>query len=297
MDDRATFELTFHADPAEFLDVAAEHLAADPVLCTVIASVTEGMVGQELPTGFPCWWLTVHEGGRVVGVAMRTAPFRPHPIYLLPMPSAAVLELARALHARGEQVDGVNGALPGAVEMGEEIARLTGRTASIGESQRLFDLPQLIPPAPVPGALRTAGEGDLPVCGAWFRAFHADAAAQAGRTSDPHAGEHFTDDDVLARIEAGHVHLWEVEGDVVHLTGHSAPAFGVVRVGPVYTPAEHRGRGYASAAVAEVSERALAAGHRACLFTDRANPTSNRIYEALGYRHLADMAAVLVTSR
>jgi predicted GNAT family acetyltransferase len=65
-------------------------------------------------------------------------------------------------------------------------------------------------------------------------------------------------------------------------------------VGPVYTPPEHRGRGYASAAVAEVSRQILAAGDRACLFTDQANPTSNRIYESLGYRPVGDMVNLLV---
>ena len=66
--------------------------------------------------------------------------------------------------------------------------------------------------------------------------------------------------------------------------------FGVARIGPVYTPREHRGRGYASAAVAEVSRRLLDEGVRVCLFTDQANPTSNRIYQALGYRPVVDMA-------
>ena len=80
----------------------------------------------------------------------------------------------------------------------------------------------------------------------------------------------------------------------MHLTGANAPAFGVARVGPVYTPNEQRGRGYASAAVAEVSQRILAGGARACLFTDQANPISNRIYEALGYRPVVDMANLLV---
>ena len=57
---------------------------------------------------------------------------------------------------------------------------------------------------------------------------------------------------------------------------------------------EERGHGYASAAVAEVSRRLLAAGHRVCLFTDQANPTSNRIYQALGYEPVVDMATLRI---
>jgi predicted GNAT family acetyltransferase len=81
---------------------------------------------------------------------------------------------------------------------------------------------------------------------------------------------------------------------VVHLTGANAPAFGVARIGPVYTAREQRGRGYASAGVAAVSRLLLDRGARVCLFTDQANPTSNRIYEALGFRPVVDMANLVI---
>jgi predicted GNAT family acetyltransferase len=68
----------------------------------------------------------------------------------------------------------------------------------------------------------------------------------------------------------------------------------VARIGPVFTPRERRGRGYASAAVAQVTRLVLDQGARACLFTDRANPTSNKIYAALGYRPVVDMVNVVL---
>jgi predicted GNAT family acetyltransferase len=71
-------------------------------------------------------------------------------------------------------------------------------------------------------------------------------------------------------------------------------SLGVARIGPVYTPPEHRGHGWASNAVAEVSRRVQAHGVRVCLFTDQANPTSNKLYAALGYRPVVDMANLLV---
>jgi predicted GNAT family acetyltransferase len=80
----------------------------------------------------------------------------------------------------------------------------------------------------------------------------------------------------------------------VHLTAGNPPAYGVARIGPVYTPAADRGQGYASAAVAAVSQRHLDAGVRPCLFTDQANPTSNRVYEAIGYRPLVDMVNLVL---
>jgi GNAT superfamily N-acetyltransferase len=67
-----------------------------------------------------------------------------------------------------------------------------------------------------------------------------------------------------------------------------APAFAVACIGPVYTPPEQRRKGYASAAVATVSQLFLHAGARVCLYTDQANPTSNGIYQAIGYQPVVD---------
>jgi predicted GNAT family acetyltransferase len=60
-------------------------------------------------------------------------------------------------------------------------------------------------------------------------------------------------------------------------------------VGPVYTPPEARRHGYASALVAHVSQDLLDGGRRfVFLYTDLANPTSNHIYQEIGYRPVAD---------
>ncbi len=88
----------------------------------------------------------------------------------------------------------------------------------------------------------------------WFRAFHADAAEQAGRLAPEPAGEQFDEADIGRRIAEGRIWLWEDGlGTPVSLVGFNAPSFGVARVGPVYTPGPHRGRGYASVLTAHVS--------------------------------------------
>ena len=67
------------------------------------------------------------------------------------------------------------------------------------------------------------------------------------------------------------------------------PVHGMVRIGPVYTPPERRGRGYASAATAALSQRLLDAGaEEVLLYTDLANPVSNSIYQRIGYRPVED---------
>ena len=283
-------------DAARFLDEAAEHLALDPVLNTVVATVAarETRLGRTTDAGLPHWYAVARaKDGRVAGVAMRTAPFAPYPLFVLPMPEEAALRLARLLHDRGETVGGANGALPAARTFAEETARLSGGKVSVRMHTRLFELRRVRTPRPAPGALRVATEQDADLVVGWFGAFHAEADEQAGRSSG-HETEALTGEDVLRRLRGGQLFVREVDGAPVHLTGRSDPSYGAVRLGPVYTPRPHRGRGYASATVAELSQRILDAGDRPCLFTDQANPVSNGVYEAVGYEPVVDMVNLLV---
>ncbi|MDP2773239.1 MAG: GNAT family N-acetyltransferase [Nocardioides sp.] len=293
-------DLDFYDDPAAFLRDAEDVLARDPVVTTVMSTATQRVAAADdrgEPRGdHPHWWVAVREDDSVVGVAMRTAPFAPYPLYLLPMPEPAARELARAVHGRGEDVMAVNGALPAAEHFADETARLRGGTARVHEHMRLWEAAEVVLPQLPPGLLRLARAEDTDLATAWWNAFAVDAAEQAGRSADSAVGEGIEAEEMRRRIDDELVWLWEDEsGRVVHLTAHNPPAYGVARVGPVYTPRDARGHGYASAAVAAVTQRLLDQGSRAVLFTDQANPTSNKIYEAVGYRPVVDMANLQIT--
>jgi predicted GNAT family acetyltransferase len=83
--------------------------------------------------------------------------------------------------------------------------------------------------------------------------------------------------------------VWERDDHVVAMAGYVGRTPNGIRVGPVYTPPEHRRRGYATSLVADLSRWLLEQGNRSCyLFTDLANPTSNAIYARIGYRRICD---------
>jgi len=294
----AGLRLQFCTDPGEFLAVAGDYLAARPVVSTVVTTVAHRLLAQQadgIAQAGPNWWLVVWSESAVVGAGMRTAPFAPYPPFVLPMPDEAAVALARALHERGEEVLAVNGALPAVDVCAAELTRLGGGRVQVSQHTRLHELGELAWPAPVPGGLRAATGDDVDLVMEWFGAFMGDADEQADRPRGASAHEVPDRAEILRRLRGGRLWFWITEaGERAHLTGVSPPSFGVARVGPVYTPPAQRGHGWASNAVAEISRRIQAEGARVCLFADQANPTSNKIYAALGYKPVADMANLVI---
>lgn len=293
------FEVTFFDDPAAFLAEASEALAADPVQATVIATVAQRKAAHpDSWSGAPyCWFATVTDDTGIVGVAMRTAPFTPYPPYVLSMPDGAATALADALLDRGEEIGGVNGSRPATDVLVARIADRSGCAVEVGMHTRLFELGELVAPEPPPGHLRRVRRDEAELALAWTRQFLLDADEQAGRAPGTgHDVESFTLADIHRKIDDGTYWFWVDHTDrPLHLTGANPPAFGVARVGPVFTPREHRGRGYGGAAVAAVSALMRDLGHRVILFTDQANPVSNELYQRLGYRAVVDTVELRLT--
>lgn len=91
-------------------------------------------------------------------------------------------------------------------------------------------------------------------------------------------------------INAGNYFVWDDNG-VVAMAGRTRPTRAGITIGPVYTPPKFRRRGYATALVAELSQLLLDEGREfVTLFTDLANPTSNKIYQQIGFRPVCDFA-------
>jgi predicted GNAT family acetyltransferase len=100
--------------------------------------------------------------------------------------------------------------------------------------------------------------------------------------------EKYIESHVDFTIRTGNAFLW-VDKEPVCMTLRERPYEHGVSIGYVYTPKNHRRKGYATNCVAHVSKQSLDEGFRHCtLFTDAQNPTSNSIYQKIGYRYLCD---------
>lgn len=271
-------------DPAAFRRDATPILMASPGRSSLPLAVLQILVAQ--PDVYPDFhlWLAVQDGVPS-GLAMQT---QPHNVIIAdPIDPSAIEPLAQAVHADGGAIPGVIGNVPFAEEFTGHIATATGRRPEQIMSEGVWELTDVNDVPPASGSARPAVGRDRDLLRGWFRAF----AEEALPPEHPRDDER-TDANIDYRL-AGHgggFWLWE-DGEPVSLSGHhDVPRVGS-RIGPVYTPPEHRGRGYATRLVAELSSARLAMGDPACfLFTDLANPTSNAIYERIGYIKLCDAA-------
>jgi RimJ/RimL family protein N-acetyltransferase len=275
-------------DPEEFLPAAGGFLRSRPAENTVLLTVTETMRAHgrgafgEVPPLFS-WWQTPE--GAVASAFLHTPPYR---VLLARAPRQAVTALAETLSTVGRPLPGVSADRETAEAFAAEWQRRTGAAALSRQHQRLYRLGDLTPPRPAPpGRPRLAGPADRSQIMTWYEAFVREIGDARGNLSGA----------VEDRLAYNGFTLWETGGAPVSLAGVTRRVAGMIRIGPVYTPPELRGRGYAGAATAAVSQAALDAGaDEILLFTDLANPTSNALYQRLGYRPVEDRVLLSFTS-
>jgi len=156
--------------------------------------------------------------------------------------------------------------------------------ARLAMRERIYELETVIPVSGVPGSYRRPTVADHDLLVRWLDAFTAEALGPR---------EYLDAADWVDRYFASATrggYLWEDGGVPVSFVSYGNPTAHGIRIGPVYTPPESRGRGYASACVATLSQHLLESGRTFCyLFTDLANPTSNHIYQAIGYNPVNDV--------
>lgn len=271
-------QVSLHAGAGRFLIAAQGFLGSDPFSANVIAVAAGRVTAGAQPDSADNLWATVDDSdGRVLGVAMHTPP---HALFVSRMPAEAATALACALADAGRDLPGVNGALSGTAPFAEAWGARTGQTSTVVTAMRMYRLSELVrPPGVSGGATLAAALGDLETVAAWLGAFHDEAK--------PHAPVADWRAFAERRIATGEVHLWHDAGAPVALGALSAPAVGVARVGPVYTPpwAPPARIWSRCDCGAEATAAAIAGGaDNVVLYTDIANPTSNSIYQTIGYR-------------
>ena len=271
------FKIHRHREAEAFLQRAEAWLmqaeAENNLVLGLARELTKTTKGYELPL----YLATVERAGAVVGCAFRTPPFK---MGLTQMPEAALPALVDDVAQVYDELPAVLGAETETKGFAALWSAKRGIANHAGRRQRIYQLDALTPPSRMPpGHLRCAEPDDIDLVATWLVGFGHDTGLLA------------LDADVLAekRITQQAFYLWDDEGptSLAGATGYTPHG---ARIGYVYTPPEHRGRGYASACTAALSQHLLDAGLTFCfLYTDLANPTSNGIYQRLGYYPVCDV--------
>ncbi len=279
--ERFTDAVRFHKKVRDHL---AQHEAENNLILGVLANVLAGEYQDTDP-----YMAAIEEGREIHQVFLRTSPFPVLISYRESAPSPEVVKLGiQGLQAAyGDEIEGMTGDKQIVSHYVKAWSQITGREPALGTAMRIYKLEKVNPVGGVLGEMRPARWEERGLLLSWFRSFHREALGEEMELERGEKGmEHYLSGDPRDRG----LMVWEVAGKPVSMAGYSGPTPHGIRVNAVYTPSELRRNGYASACVANLSQHLLDLGNRFCfLFTDLKNPTSNHIYQEIGYRAVSDV--------
>ena len=252
----------------EFLEATKDFRAAELVRTNLISSIASS-VATGVRKYEECFWWAALENEIVVGLAIRTAPFG---YVFSPMGSEVIKPLISTIR----EVDEAANEFAGPKVVIDQIEKLLEVPVLEEEGELIYSLTQLKEPASI-GEIRVANNADFDLIYGWMVDFIKETGIRAFDIESA----------VRNNIAKGFIYILFVDNQPVSFAGFHDPVelLGkkIGRVGPVYTPKEFRKNGYASLITAHVTKKVIEQDAIATLYTQAENPTSNKIYQELGY--------------
>jgi hypothetical protein len=271
-------EVRVHTSADEFRRIAEPLYRGDPVANTIELTLLAGAV---LPAD--TFLMSIWDDGTAVGAVLQTPSY---PLACNGIPPSSMNPVVEELVDLRPDLVAVRGTRSSAIAFADAWHAKTGRDTAIGTEERLYRLGTLNAPAGVAGSPRGAGDGDHDLLARWVQHFFEDAF---GQTRDG-VGEEFVDG---SDREGHRFVLWDVDGTPVSMAMLRVPAAGVSRIGPVFTPRDQRANGYGAAVTAAAAQLAHTSGTPdVVLFADLANPTSNGVYQRIGFEGVDDSVRI-----
>jgi predicted GNAT family acetyltransferase len=274
-------QFTKHTNAGAFLASAQDALERNEAANNLMLGLASRVLKYPERIRLQPYFATVRAGPKLAAAALMTPPFGVIVQSQASSPQTALLPIADNLQADRWPVPFVNGEAHAADAFAKLWQSLAGAGVKQTIRERVYQLDHVIAPHWPAGVFRLAKRNDLNLVTAWVDDFNREAL--------PHNPPIDARDWAFTAITDGDVYLWEVEGEPVSMARKSRGTQHGQAIGPVYTPPAHRGCGYASAVTAKLSQMILSSGKRfAMLFTDLSNPTSNSIYQKIGFKPVCD---------
>lgn len=281
-----------HSEAKAFRQSVDDFLLRDEVIHNVIVGITSRIIDFGNPYEDVFVGHVENDAGEIIAATMRTVP---HGAVLSNIEDKAAIPLLVEAYAMAyDSLPTVLGTEVDSLQFAELWQEKSGQAFNIRMGQGIYKLETLIPPQNVSGEARQASHEDFDLLVEWWLGFDADAGLH--ESTRQNLEENI--DRKLANPIMGGIQLWIDDGRPVSMAAANRESPHGGGVGPVYTPREFRGRGYGSAITAAVSQSILDSGKQFCfLYTDLANPTSNKIYQAIGYEHVCNHQQIAFENR
>ncbi|HUT14387.1 MAG TPA: GNAT family N-acetyltransferase [Thermoguttaceae bacterium] len=266
-----------HKGAGEFLSRAGPWLAENEAENNLILGISSHLDAHPEQYAADPYLITLEHNGGPTAAALMTPP---HELIVTRAPADAMEALAGYLRKIDAPVSAVVGLVPEVKTFAGCWTEKTGTACERGMSQRVYRCNRVTLSDYSPGRLRLADNADAPLLIRWRRDYrHETGLAQE---DEDHRQA------ICHRIDQEHLYVWDHDGPV-SMACWGGQSLRGARVFLVYTPSNRRKKGYASSCVAALTAELLDSGRPCCyLYADLANPTSNDIYQKIGYRRVCD---------
>lgn len=277
--------LVRHSDAKSFRQQTERFLLSNEVMNNVILGVTTRLMNQSEIFDYDVFLAHIeNDAGEIIATTMRTVPRGVMLSNVLD--TAAIPILVDAYTEVYDTLPSVEGQARDSLQFAELWQRKSGQDFSIKMELGQYRLDTVIPPKNVYGQARRANKQDFELLTDWLIKFSSDTGLDANYK---HKIAMQNIQNKLEKPILGGIHVWIDDGEIVSMVAVTRESPNGANISMVYTPSQFRGKGYASAITAHVSQAVLDVGKKFCyLSTDMANPTSNKIYQAIGYKFVGN---------
>ena len=275
-------------DPVLFQSKVQDFLIEDEAENNLPLGIINGLIAGEYQDREP-YMAYAEEGGRPINVILCTPPHQSIFSYIDSLPADEILELCLKdlIDFLGEKFVGISANKKLAARLKGIYEGMTGKKAEQHMAMRIYKMDEVIPPPSIAGSIRPIEKKDRRLMTDWLSGFYRDTMQEP---IDPARARKQVELYLKADPKFRGLMIWEKNGIPVSMAGYAGPTPNGIRVGAVYTPPEQRKRGFASAVTAGLSQYLMDMGFKFCfLFTDLLNPTSNHIYQQIGYKPVCDV--------
>lgn len=201
-----------------------------------------------------------------------------------------IREIAGQLAIAYPDVPGLIGEKQVVEHLAEQLANFQNKSIQIKMNQGVYGLKYVKKKAGSNGIFRRVEIKEKACIEDWVYHFCEDVNLAVTKEEAVHTAAEL--------IESQRLFAWEVEGRLVSMAAVTRPTKRNITINYVYTPKAERKKGYAFNCVSALSQRMLDNGYEmTSLYTDLANPTSNKIYKEIGYELIMESVLLFLESK